>query len=166
MNVTSIEQLYIPSTIDTVEMIDACELENVFTNKYDIDNYIISKLKKKLTMKCNHTGYIGEDISVINRSIGKLKSTHFNGNVYYNLKLKINICVPLIGSRIACKVLGKNNAGVLCEVHPFKIILCENIDTELEHINIGDDLIIEIVNFKIVINDKNIKVLGKLISKL
>lgn len=166
MNVTSISQLYIPSTINTVEMIDACELDNVFTNKSEIDNYIISKLKKKITMKCNHMGYIGENISIINRSIGKVKSTHFNGNVYYNLKLKINICVPLRGARIACNVLGKNDAGILCEAHPFKIILCENIDSELDHINIGDDLIIEILNFKIVINDKNIKVLGKLVSKL
>ena len=166
MDITNVSELYIPSTLDIVEMLDSNEIKDIYKDPSEINNYLTSKLQKKLTGKCNHTGYISDDIHIINRTIGKLKSTHFNGNIYYNIKLKINICIPQKGSHIKCKVLGINNAGVLCETHPFKIILCENIDTTLEDIEIGDELVIEILNYKIVINDKDIKILGKLVSKL
>ena len=166
MDIIDVSELYIPSTLDIVEMVDSNEIQSIYKDPSEINNYLISKLQKKITGKCNHTGYISNDIHIINRTIGKLKPTHFNGNVYYNVKLKINIYVPQKGSHIKCKVLGINNAGVLCEAHPFKIILCSNIDTDLEDIEIGDELVIEIINYKIVINDKDIKILGKLISKL
>ena len=110
-------------------------------------------------------GYINENIEIINRSIGKLKSTHFNGSIYYNIQVIFNICIPLIGSLIKCRIIGKNDAGILCEALPLKIMLCSDID-DIEHLEVGEDVIIEILNYKVVINDPNIKVLGRLKSNV
>ena len=161
MDITNIDNLYVPSTLSMVEMITSNELSNVYKENTNIEGYLSNKIKRKICNKCNHMGFINEDISIINRSIGKLNSTHFNGSVYYNIKLKINVCVPLIGSLIKCKIIGKNDAGVLCEIKPLKIMLCSNLD-DLEELEIGSDILVEILNYKIVINEDNIKVLGRL----
>ena len=164
MDITQIDDLYVPSTISLVEMINSHEISNIYSDNANIDNYLINKLTKKICNKCNHTGYINNEIFILNRSIGKLKSIHFDGAIYYNIKLKINICVPLIGANIICEVKGKNEAGALCEAEPFKIMICSDID-DISDIEIGDKLVIEIINFKILINEKNIKVLGRLKKK-
>ena len=161
MDITNIDDLYLQSTLSVVEMVESGDLPNIYRKKDAINDYLISKLKNKYCNKCNHMGYINNDISIINRSIGKLKSTHFNGNIYYNIQIRVNICVPLIGSIISCKIIGKNDAGVLCENGPLKIILCSDIDN-IESLVLGENILIEILNYKVVINDKNIRVLGRL----
>jgi len=108
-------------------------------------------------------GYINENIEIINRSIGKLKPSHFNGCIYYNIQVVFNICVPLIGTVIKCQIIGKNDAGVLCEALPLKIMLCSDID-DIDDLEVGKEVLIEILNYKVVINDSNIKVLGRLKS--
>jgi len=161
MDITNIDSLYVPSTLSMVEMITPDDISNVYKDNTNIESYLSNKIKSKICNKCNHQGFINDDISIINRSIGKLNSTHFNGAIYYNIMLKIHVCVPLIGSLIKCKIIGKNDAGVLCEIKPLKIMLCSNLD-DLEELEIGSDILVEILNYKIVINDDNIKVLGRL----
>ena len=79
MNITDISDLYIPSSLSIVELVESNELSNIYSNKDVLNNYLISKIKKKYCNKCNHMGYINEDIDITNRSIGKLKPSHFNG---------------------------------------------------------------------------------------
>ena len=161
MDITDINDLYIQSSLSIVEMIESDELSNTYSSKKAIDEYLMSKIKKKYCNKCNHMGYVNENIEIINRSIGKLKPSHFNGSIYYNIQVIFNICVPLIGSHIKCKIVGKNDAGVLCEAPPLKIMLCSDID-DLDGLEVGEDVVVEVLNYKVVINESNIKVLGRL----
>ena len=107
MNITDISDLYIPSSLSIVELVESNELSNIYSNKDVLNNYLISKIKKKYCNKCNHMGYINEDIDITNRSIGKLKPSHFNGSIYYNIQVTFNICIPLIGCNIKCKIIRK-----------------------------------------------------------
>ena len=165
MDITNINELYIQSSLSIVEMIDSKELSRMYNNKNAIQEYLLAKIKKKHCNKCNHMGYINENIEIVNRSIGKLKPSHFNGSIYYDIQVIFNICIPLLGSLIKCRIIGKNDAGVLCEALPLKIMLCSDID-DIAHLEIGEDVVIEILNYKVVINDTNIKVLGRLKSNV
>ncbi len=159
--ITNIQDLYIPSTLSIVEMVNSNELSNIYSRPGQINSYLLTKIKKKYCNKCNNVGYIGDDIEIISRTIGKLNSCHFNGSIYYNIKVKVYICTPLIGTNIRCSIKGKNEAGVLCEAHPFKIMLCSDID-DISNLEVGEDITIEVLNYRAEINDRNIKVLGRL----
>ena len=165
MNITNIDDLYIQSTLSIVEMVNSNELMHVYGDKQALHDHLLSKIKKKHCNKCNHMGYINDNIEIISRSIGKMKPAHFNGSIYYNIQVAFNICTPLIGSIIKCKIIGKNDAGVLCEAHPLKIMLCSDIDN-LDELEVGNEVMIELLNYKIVINESNIKVLGRLKSSV
>lgn len=161
MDISNVKDFYIPSTISIVEMVGPSDLEEVYTTNSTIEETLINKIKKKICNRCNSQGFIGPDVHIINRSIGKLKPAHFNGSVYYNLNIRVQICIPLIGANIRCSVRGKNNAGVLCSAEPFQIMLCNDLDN-LDPLEVGDSVVIEILNYKIVINKPDIKILGRL----
>ena len=172
MSVTKIDDFYFSSTLNIDEFIKPNELSNIYSknklrsNEY-IDQYLLEKIKKKRGKKCNNTGYIEDGIRIVERTIGKIHATHFTGNIHYNLKLDVSICIPLVGSVIECKVLGKNQVGIMCMVHPLQIMICNNLETsELinDNINPGDLIKVEILKYRIILNDKNIKVIGKIVE--
>ena len=172
MSITKIEDFYFSSTLNINEFIKPNELSNIYlknklrSNEY-IDIYLLDKIKKSICNKCNNTGYIAEEISIIERTIGKIHSTHFTGNIHYNIKLNVSICIPLVGSVIECKVLGKNQVGIMCTAHPLQIMICYNLEnnkTIIDNINSGDLIKIEILKYRVILNDKNIKIIGKIVS--
>ena len=82
------------------------------------------KIRKKLGNKCSKFGYVKqESINILERSIGRINSSHFNGNVIYDLKLEIQVCNPKEGDILIAKVIGKNKMGVLAENRPIIIAL-------------------------------------------
>lgn len=168
MSVTEIKDLFIPSNLNLIEVIKPNELESVYSkhgNNGKINEILLDKIRKKICNKCNNKGYVGNDIEIISRSIGKINASHFTGNIHYNVKLKVNICVPLIGTKIKAKVLGKNEAGVLCMVEPFKIMISP-LNEDINDLNNEDEIIVEVLRYKVDINEKYIKILGKFIEKL
>ena len=160
-DITDIQDLYIPSTLSIVEMVESNELSKIYGKPGDITKFLLTKIKKKYCNKCNNIGYIGDNIEIISRTMGKLNACHFNGCVYYNIKVKVYICTPFVGSNIKCIIKGKNEAGVLCEAHPFKIMLCSDID-DISELEVGENIIIEVLNYRAEINNRNIKILGRL----
>ena len=167
MSYTKIEDLSIPSNITLIEVIKPNELENVYrnTDNDNLNNLLLEKIRNKICNKCNNKGYVNDDIEIISRSIGKINAAHFTGDIHYNVKLRINICIPLIGTKIKTKVIGKNEAGVLCAVEPFKIMISP-LNEETNDLNNEDEVIIEVIQYKVDINEKYIKILGKFIEKL
>lgn len=171
MSLTKIEDFYFSSILNVNEFIKPSELSDIYsknklrTNEY-VDKYLLDNIKKKIGNRCNNTGFIGDDIHIIERTIGKIHATHFTGNIHYTLKLDVSICIPLIGAVVECTVLGKNQVGIMCLSHPLQIMICYNLQndkTVIDNINPGDLIKVEIVKYRIVLNDKNIKVIGKII---
>lgn len=171
MSVTKIDDFYFSTILNVNEFIKPNELSEIYSknklrsNEY-IDNYLLEKITKKIGFKCNNIGYIENDINIVERTIGKIHTTHFTGNIHYNIKLEVSVCVPLVGSIIESKVVGKNQVGIMCISHPLQIMICRNLDDDssiLDSVNVGDSIKVEILKYRIVLNDKNIKVIGKLI---
>ena len=141
----------------------------------DYDQLFIKKLKNDLEGICTKHGYIKKDsIKIIKRSIGTIIRQHFNGNMLYELNCTADICNPVIGSVTKCKVKNKNTMGLLAQGYYNNDAVLEIIipkisagiksEVDLEKINIGDEILIEVCGKKFVLYDKYISIIGKVIK--
>ena len=153
-------KIYYSQIINITEGVEAYNLGK------DIDNLLLEKLKNKLGNKCTKNGYILKDsIKILERSIGTIKTTHFNGLTIYNIKLEIKVCNPTEGDVVNCQVIGKNKMGILAKQFPMLIALSKIHHTNLsrfDSIMPNDYIKIKVIDSKFSINDDEIQVIGKL----
>jgi DNA-directed RNA polymerase subunit E'/Rpb7 len=157
-----LKNLFYTQIIDHTEGISSINLNN------NIDNILLQKSKESLGDKCSKNGYILKDsIKIIKRSIGKIKSSHFNGMVNFNIKLEVSICNPSEGDIIECKVVGKNKMGILAKKNPLLIALSllHHTDTiTFNNVELDDNIRVEVIDSKFSLNDKEIQIIAKLYS--
>ena len=136
--------LSILSTFEVNEIITPYELGKL----NNIEDVLLRKIKNKYGDKCNNDGYVIKDtIQILSRTMGKIISIYFTGDIHYKLKLEAQICIPSIGDKITCKVKGKNPAGILCVEGPFHIMLSPSTPENegiYETVDIGAKIEIEI----------------------
>lgn len=152
---------YIPSVIHITESIPITSL--------NIDSLLLEKIKENIGDKCHKEGFIRRDsISIIERSIGKVDSSHFNGTIIYDCKVGVDICNPLENDIIDCIVKGKNKMGILAENSPLIIALTKFHHQDLnifDEIKNGDSLKVKVIDSQYNYLDTNIQVIAKFISK-
>lgn len=159
------KNLFYPTVLELTENITASD-----TVIIDINNFLLEKIKSKIGDKCNKDGFIKKDtITIVERSIGKIISSHFNGDIVFNLKLGVEICKPFQGDQITCNVIGKNNAGIMAQNEPIFVALSpyHHSNTEIfDSIKENDVIRIEVIASQYEFNDENIQVIGKFIEKI
>ena len=138
-----------------------------FNSKMDL--FLEESLKDKIEEKCISEGYIKKgSINILKKSLGLLKGSRFNGDINYVLLYKALVCNPKVGTIINCNVkLVNNKLGILGNNGPLTIIVgrqFHNNPSLLDNINIGDKIEIKIIDSKYSLNDKEIKIIGKLNS--
>lgn len=142
---------------------------------FNYEDIIINKLKKNLENICTRHGYIkNNSIKIIKRSIGQFKKQHFNGNIVFELQCIAEICNPAKGSIIKCRVKAKNNLGLLAEAYHDNIPILEIVvpkisagiqsEVDIEKINIGEEINIEVCGKRHQLFVKNISIIGKVIK--
>ena len=155
-----LKDLFYTQIIDHVEGISSLSLTS------NIESVLLEQSKKSLGNKCSKYGYIMEDtIRILQRSIGKIKSSHFDGTVVYNLKLEVTVCNPAEGDIVECVVVGKNKMGILAKQDPLIIALSQLHHNDLSifsNINVNQTIYVSVVDSKFSLNDKNIQVIGKI----
>lgn len=162
-------ELFIPIKFTTSLYLKPHEL-----NK-DYDNKINKKLRDKLEGICSKHGYIKKDsIKIVKKSIGSIIKQHFNGNVYYSIQCIAEICNPVNGSVTKCKIKNKNSMGLLAQGfydnYPVLEIIIPKIsagiksEVDLDTINIGDEVFVEICGKKLVLYEKFISIIGRIIK--
>lgn len=161
-------ELFVPIKFNTSVQLKPKEL-----NK-NLDETIYTKLKGNLENMCSKHGYIKKNsIRIVKRSIGQLIVPHFNGNVLYHLQCVAEICNPAQGSIIKCNVKAKNPMGLLAEGHydntPILHIIVPKLsagiqsEIDIDSVNIGDNIKIEVCCKKFLLYDKYISIIGKAI---
>jgi len=161
-------ELFIPIKFKTNVILKPNEINQ------DFDTIILDKLKKIYENVCSKYGYIKKNsIKILKRSIGIVKTQHFNGNVSFDVVCIAEICNPIQGSIIKCKVKAKNSLGLLAEGYYDKIPILEIIipkisagiqsEVDLDKISIGQDIKIEVCGKKYQLFDKHISIIGKII---
>lgn len=167
-----LQQLFIRQSFSLKETIHPNELSSIDSQDYDnnINSIILDKIKNKIGNRCNQHGYVDKDtISLVTRSAGAINTTHFNGDMHFNVIVQANICYPTEGNMITCKVIGTNKIGIFAVNNPVQVIVAtahhDNISI-FDGIEKGDTIQVEIINFKFKLNSDNIQVIGKFIKKI
>jgi len=84
---------------------------------FKTDNVILSKLKKKVEGKCIKEGFIVPDSVIIQtRSLGMINNASFDGMTTYKVTFSCNVCNPLIGQIVQCKVGNIDKTQVICYI--------------------------------------------------
>jgi|TARA_B110000211_G_scaffold233611_1_gene300335 DNA-directed RNA polymerase subunit E'/Rpb7 len=158
------DALFMTSMIEIKEGIPPSELYNTET----INDKLLYKIKNKIGDKCSNYGYIKkESIKIVDRSLGEIISSHFSGNIVYNIKLEVSICSPSKNDIISCKVVAKNKIGILCENLPFIIILSKDYhkqNSKFDLIQEQDIIDIKILDYKYKYTDSQIQIVGELVK--
>jgi DNA-directed RNA polymerase subunit E'/Rpb7 len=143
-------------------------IEPKFLNN-NIDNYILEYFKKNIEGKCIAEGYVKEDtISVLKKSVGRLYGSRFTGDIKYEIIYTADICNPVIGNIIECKVKFINKLGILGYNGPITIVVRKQFnefDNYFDKINQNDVIKVEVIAKKYHLNDKEIKVVTKLYNE-
>jgi DNA-directed RNA polymerase subunit E'/Rpb7 len=132
----------------------------------NIDEYIENYLKSKVEGLCIDEGYIKNDsIKILKKSIGMLLGSKFTGDITYDIAYTADICNPVIGNLIDCKVKFINKLGILGNNGPITIIVGKQFhanDDDINNIKENDIVKVEVIAKKFSLNDREIKVIAKL----
>lgn len=132
----------------------------------NIDEYIESYLKSKVEGLCIDEGYIKNDsVKILKKSVGMLLGSKFNGDITYDVAYTAELCNPVIGNLIDCKVKFINKLGILGNNGPITIIVGKQFhvnDDDINNIKEGDVIKVEVIAKKFSLNDREIKVIAKL----
>jgi DNA-directed RNA polymerase subunit E'/Rpb7 len=141
----------------------------------DFEKTLLKKIKDNYENICSKYGYIKKNsIKIIKRTIGLIKNQHFNGNTSFSVLCLAEICNPIQGSIIKCKVKNINKMGVLAEGYYDNIPILEIIipsnsagiksEINLETLVKGQEIKIEVCGKKYQLFDKHISIIGRAIK--
>jgi DNA-directed RNA polymerase subunit E'/Rpb7 len=132
---------------------------------------IVRRLKLKVEGLCSRHGYIKPNsIEVHKICTGRVELVGLNGNTDFTVIFYADVCNPMLGSIIKCRVTNINKFGVLVEAeNVIEAIIAKNSvniqsDVDLDKVRIGDDILIEVVGKKYELNEKKISLIGKAIK--
>lgn len=146
--------------------------------------HITNTLKRKYEGVCSKFGYIKNDsIKVLNVKQGVVERSTFHGYVVFEVEFSAMICNPGIKSVVRCTVKNINSFGILGvsgiqEKSGFKAILniivpkhnnqqstLSDNSALLDRISINDEIFVEILGKKYILNNKNINVFGRVVDR-
>lgn len=160
--------IYYPQMFHVKESLTLKELEQ----DTDLDAYLLQKIRTKIGNRCIDMGYVKKDsIHIISRSIGKVNTSHFNGEIYFHVKVEAAICKPSEGQVIRCKFVGKNKIGIFATCGPLQVVIAfvhqdPEVVKQCEGLVKDQEFIVTIINYRFSLNDPSIKVIGKIIDML
>lgn len=155
------KNLYIPVIINEREEILPKYLHQ------NINEILINKIKERIGDKCCKHGFIKKSsLKLIERTIGKINSSHFNGNVFFDIKLQAEVCKPVEDDIIEVEVIGKNKMGILAQNLPMIVALSKIHHEDLEKfesIQSGQKIKVKVIDSKFQLNDSEIHIIAKLL---
>lgn len=140
---------------------------------------IFDKIKKTYEGVCTKHGYIKPNsIEIVKKSNGVFIKEYFNGHIRFDLQCKAEICNPVQGSIVNAIIKNKNQLGILAEtiidLDDKKVPILDIIvpiksagiisQVNLDSLQIGDTISIEVMGKKYQMNDKKISIIGRVIS--
>ena len=144
----------------------------IIKSKYlneNINEYVNDYLKNKVEGICISEGYIKPDtVVILKKSIGMLSGSKFTGDITYEILYTADICNPVIGNILDCKVKFINKLGILGNNGPITIIIGKQFhsnDEVLSKIKENDIVKVEVIAKKFCLNDKEIKIIAKLYNE-
>jgi DNA-directed RNA polymerase subunit E'/Rpb7 len=114
----------------------------------DIDKNLQQSLVNKMSGKCIEIGYIKPNsIKLRKKTIGLVRSAHFNGKVTYKVSYEADVYIPTYNSTVTAKIKANNNAGILAVADPMQIIVAKK-GSNLDKYKVDDIIRIKLIQFK------------------
>jgi DNA-directed RNA polymerase subunit E'/Rpb7 len=145
----------------------------------DIRNSLKLNLKKKVEKRCNKNGYVDEVYKILSLKDGVMPPENLSGSSIYDIKYHCRLCLPIENSIIISQVKMVNQELIVTNNGPIiTFIGRENVDTNIwditenyQHkeqknvkLNVGDFVLIQILQKRISKGDTQIKTIGKLLD--
>lgn len=142
----------------------------------DFEKVILTRVKSSLEGVCSRYGYIRPDsIVILKRSAGSFIKQHFNGHIKFDMICKAEVCNPAVGAVFQATVKNKNALGVHAESdvvisgtpYPVLDIIIPKRSAgitstlNLEELNIGDVINVEVLGKRYQLHDKKISIIGR-----
>ena len=132
----------------------------------NINDNILKKIKDEFEGKCIEEGYVKENsCQITKRSLLKLVPNVLNGCMYADVRIKADICLPVKGNIIECKVEKINKMGLISTEGPLSIVVPRSFHKDkdvFKDIEIGSTIMIEVIGARFEINWDHIDVISKL----
>jgi DNA-directed RNA polymerase subunit E'/Rpb7 len=129
---------------------------------------ILAQLKMKFEGRCSSEGFIQRNsITIISYSLGR--TNYIKGGVDYDVQFQADVCMPHTGQKFNAPVIVRSRIGIHCETPPIKVLIPRDLhigNSDFENVNIGDDIEFEVVGSRFKQQDRDIIVVGKLLSKI
>jgi DNA-directed RNA polymerase subunit E'/Rpb7 len=133
----------------------------------NIDSIILNKLLEKVGNKCCKDGYIKKDsIEIIERTIGKVDSIHFNGRIQYDIRYSALVCNPVEGTILKGVINGINKMGAQVIIEPLSIVLPRQHHSNPEifkNLTKGKNVTISIIGTRFDLNSNEICAIGLIV---
>lgn len=146
----------------------------------DMRSLLEQTLRDKYEGVCSYHGFIKpESIKILKYSMGFVQSLSLNGDVVYRVQYQANVCNPVIGNVIRCRVANMNKFGILAEATTVlptsnrKLVVLDVIVPKnspaivsainLETVKINDEIFVEIMGKKFELHDKKISIVGRVV---
>ncbi len=140
-------------------------LRSEYINKNFLTN-IEKLLKDEVGDKCIKEGYINANsIKIIKRSIAKIISSNFSGDLAIDINYYASVCNPVRGNVIVCKIIRINKLGVQAENFPLSVIVAKQYHNNkdiFKNLKVGQIIDVLVIGKRYSLNDKIIEVVGKL----
>jgi hypothetical protein len=112
------------------------------------------------------------------RSFGQFIKQHFNGHIRFEVVMVGEVCNPLAGMVVTAQVRNKNQMGIKAEsfievdgkvVPVLDIIIPKrsagiHSDLDLDNINVGENINVEVVGKRYQLNDTRISIIGRAVN--
>lgn len=136
-----------------------------YLNK-NLDKNIENVLKSEIANKCINEGYVdGDTIKIIKKSLPKVITFNFSGSLAVDIMYSANICNPVRGNIISCKITHINKLGIKAENGPVSVIVAKEYHSNKEifkNLSVGEMIDVLVINKRYTLNDKVIEIIGKL----
>jgi DNA-directed RNA polymerase subunit E'/Rpb7 len=134
----------------------------------NIQASLLSSLRMKFENHCIPEGYIQKNsITIVDYPLGRVN--YIKGGVDYQVKFQADVCMPHTGQRFKAPVNLRSKIGIHAETPPIKVLIPRDIhigNPDFENIKEGDEIEFEVVGTQFKQNDKEIIVVGKLLTKV
>lgn len=155
-----------------MHLVEKVKLEPAFISKNYRDE-VLKRLKVKVEGICTRHGFIKPDsVEIYKVCCGRIELIGLNGNTVFDVHFTADVCNPLLGSVVRCRVANVNKFGILAEAGSIiEAIVAKNSvnilsDVDLERIRIGDEVMVEVVGKKYELNEKKISLIGKIVKNI
>ena len=119
--------------------------------------YIMKKLKE-LEKTCTQFGFINEIIKIKKIDFKKINNETFVGDVIFTVRFDYSFCNPQQGDIIPCTIL-QTNEIIIGKTGPLIFIIHDGHD--LDKLDIGDEVNVEVIGKRIKISECCINIVGK-----